>query len=170
MADNLQNNPTAPARLRREDREFAALTLRKQGGSYRRIAEALRQRGVVSKGYSERNAHADVIAALERQRTDRAETVEQARVLELERLDELFAKLWPKAVAGDYMAFDRVTGMMGMRARLLGLYASPTGKAEVSVADREKTVTVQLEWGDGTDAWEMHSPQPDVPADAVPPE
>lgn len=153
------NNATSPSKLNREDREFAALTLRKQGGSYRRIAEALRQRGVVSPGYSERNAHKDVIACLERQRCERSETVEQAREMELIRLDELFAKLWPKALAADYMAFDRVTGLMAFRARLLGLYAPTSGpKADVSVTKGDETVTVQLEWGDGTDSWQPQQP------------
>jgi hypothetical protein len=165
---SLANNATAPAKLSAEDRQFLALSLRKQGGSYRQIAKALREQGKASPRYSEGAAYKDVIAALERQRTERAETVEQVRVLELERLDDLHAKLWPKAIGGDYMAFDRVVGLMGLRARLLGLYQNNNAvvaalQARESAAG-DKTVTVQLAWGDGTDDWQMHAPA-DAPAD-----
>ncbi|RJQ04833.1 MAG: hypothetical protein C4551_10160 [Bacillota bacterium] len=117
-------NPAAPAKLRRKERQAAALALRLQGGSYRKIAETLRAKGLVPKSYHGGKAHADVMAALAEFNTQLAEEAEKVRRLELERLDVLLAALWPKASGKtvDYFAFDRVLMLMDRRARYLNLY------------------------------------------------
>ena len=56
--------------------------------------------------------------------TDNAtEGAEHLRTLEALRLDEIQAKIWDKAIAGDYRAVDRVLRIMERRAKLLGLDA-----------------------------------------------
>ena len=151
---DVTNAETAPDRLRVLDRQNMALQLRKQGGSYRLIAATLQARPGVPPGYNERSAHRDVRAAYERLATEFKESAEQARALDLERIDELLSKTYPRALALDYVAFDRVLALLDRRARYLGLYA-PTnpnagqaGKVQVAVGDGERTMVVQMHWPD----------------------
>src|SRR5690349_11031825 len=135
MAD-LSQVETTPERLTALDRQLLALQLRKQGGSFRAIANTLIARGVAPPGYNVRSAHRDVKKAYERLVTELSETAEQARALDLERVDELLAKVYPRALALDYFAFDRVVTLLSMRARYLGLFApeKPAKAPDVNVA------------------------------------
>ena len=108
-----------------------ALELRKQGGTYRQIAEQLRAVDGVSPDYSEAQAYRDVTAELERLNLRLAEEAGSVRRLEVERIDELWAVLYPKARKGDYAAFDRCLSLMEKRARYLGLYAPAPVQADV---------------------------------------
>jgi hypothetical protein len=153
-------NAHAPDRLQAEDRRYHAVLLRLRGASFRTIASTLRKAGHAPPHYSERHAWRDVVTALERQRSESTEEIELARILELERLDDLFAKLWPKALAGDYMAFDRVVGLMGLRARLLGLYAPPSTNTDQTAQVGGEAVTVLVAWDDGTDLLALPSREP----------
>lgn len=137
-------NPAAPAKVRRIEREAMALTLRKQGGSYRKIAQVLSQRPDIKPSYSERDAYGDVMNALDRLNQQAAEAVETVRRLEVERLDELLSVFWPKALKGDYAAVDRILSMMERRARLLGLNQDKVAQTiDLTLWVREKAA----EWG-----------------------
>jgi hypothetical protein len=144
---------TAPERLNALDRQLLALQLRKQGGSYRAIANTLVARGAAPEGYTMRSAHRDVKRAYERLVTELNETAEQARALDLERVDELLAKVYPRALALDYIAFDRVVTLLNLRARYLGLFQDAKQKPggpdiNVAVGDGERTMVVQMHWPD----------------------
>lgn len=125
---------TAPQKIAIAQRRALALTLRKQGGSFRDIADALRKQPGVSAGYSPSNAYRDVRDELDRLNKQNSETAEQVRRLELERLDTLHAKLWPMALKGDFAAFDRVLSLMDRRDRYLGISKLPPVGLELSGA------------------------------------
>src|SRR6266496_6058574 len=139
-----------PARINMLERQLMALQLRKQGGTYRQIAQTLRARQVVAESYDMRAAHRDVKAAYKLLRERVAESAEDSVVLDLERVDELLSKIYPRALALDYVAFDRVVTLLGLRARYLGLFktATPAGQVNVQVADGERTMVVQMHWPD----------------------
>lgn len=110
------------------ERRALALDLRKQGGSYRKIAEVLRAQPV-SEGdptlrwpnYDESMAYRDCIAELDKINASMTASAAQVRALELERLDELWAAMYPKAINGDYFAFDRLMIVMDKRRRYVAL-------------------------------------------------
>lgn len=109
-----------------------ALDLRKQGGTYRQIAEQLREVDGVSPNYNETQAYRDVMAELGRLNARLAEESTAVRRLEIERIDDLWAILYPKARKGDYAAFDRCLTLMEKRARYLGLYAPAAVQGDVA--------------------------------------
>lgn len=55
------------------------------------------------------------------------ETLDDARRLELARLDRLYAALWPGALKGDVTKADRCLKISERRSRILGLDAPPAG-------------------------------------------
>ncbi len=101
-----------------------ALTLRRQGGSYRKIADQLATQPGISDKYSEGSAYSDVMAELLRMSATMSETADAVRYLELERIDEMFASIWPYAKQGDYQAIERVLRLMEARGKYLGLFAT----------------------------------------------
>lgn len=125
-----EKNPGSPQKLKIADRRFMALTLRRQGGSYRQIARQLpeeaRKRGIDIgvKRYSQQTAYLDVMAELKRLNRRNGEEAAEILRLELERLDELLACYYPKAAKGDYAAAQTVFGILDRRARYLNLYAA----------------------------------------------
>lgn len=101
-----------------------ALRLRSSGMTYREIAE--RQVTDVS------TAHRRVARALE---AVPYEAVEHHRQVEMERLDNLTAALWPSAMAGNVRAVEMVLKTMDRRAALLGLDAPRRKSVEVITPD-----------------------------------
>lgn len=128
-----QHNTTSAARVAQAEalatRRAAALDLRKQGGSYREIAAAIREAAAqgdlpgATPDYNESAAYGDVQAELRRLREQNQELAEDVRDLEVQRLDALLAVAWPKAMNGDLFAFDRVLKVSESRRRLFGLDA-----------------------------------------------
>jgi hypothetical protein len=116
-------NPAAPQKVVAAERQALALALRKQGGSYRKIAETLKKQPGINPKYAPSTAYHDVMAALKKLNEHNEELATEVRRLELERLDDLHAMLWPKAIKGDFASLDRVLGLMDRRARYLSLYA-----------------------------------------------
>lgn len=128
-----QENPAAPVKIRAAERRYMALTLRRQGGTYREIAEQLRGVEGISKKYSPSQCYSDIITELRRINERNAEAAEEVRRLELERLDELLATYYNKACSGDYASLDRVLAIMDRRARYLDLYKEKTPGAKVDI-------------------------------------
>lgn len=109
------------------ERRRLAVTLRKQGGTFRQIAEQLRKVDGVSENYSQSDAYKDVVHELRRLEEEQAEDVLTLRRLELERLDEMWSALWGPFKKGDYAAFDRLVTVMNQRGRYLPVFdQSPT--------------------------------------------
>lgn len=92
-----------------------ALELRKMGLSYRVIAERM--------GISVERAHSHVQTELIFLRNKTTLDTESVREMELMRLDEITASLWPKVKRGDASAVMAVLKGMERRAKLLGLDA-----------------------------------------------
>ena len=109
MATETQRRKTAA------EKRAEALELRAMGYSYQAVADEV---GYASKGA----AHKAVAQAL---RDIPREQAEQARELELGRLDELQMAAMNGALSGDLFAIDRVLKIVESRAKLLGLYNLP---------------------------------------------
>jgi hypothetical protein len=148
QANILPNNPTSPgepnatspgepnAKARRlakqlaaEARRRQAVELRLRGFSYEAIAAQL--------GYkSKSSAHEAVASALQ---SVVKEPAEKLRLLEAQRLDELWQALWPAARQGDMAAVAGCLKIMERRAKLLALDAP----VSVEVSGPE---TVEVLW------------------------
>lgn len=96
-------------------RQANAVRLRKEGHSYRDIADLL--------NCSVSTAFTDVQKALEEIRKQTKEDIETIRSLELERLDMMLSAVNPAAMAGDVKAVLATLKIMERRAKLLGLDA-----------------------------------------------
>jgi len=105
------------------ERRKMALDLRKQGGSYRQIAESLREVEGMPVKYSAMQAQRDVTDELRRYNEANKESAGIIKRLELERLDELWQPYWTAAIAGDVTAGQFILRLMERRARLEGLDA-----------------------------------------------
>lgn len=106
------------------------MTLRKQGGTYREIAEQLRQVPGISDRYNEAQAFRDVQAELTRLREQLREEAEAVREMELQRIDELTKVLWPWAMEGDGASIDRILKLQDQRARYIaGVYPAPASSS-----------------------------------------
>src|SRR3990172_1602421 len=104
-------NTSSPKMLAKRERMYAALDLRKAGRTYEEIAQAL--------GYADRStAYQAVMAAL---KSLPAQTAEEMRKLDGERLDQLLAAVWPRAASGDPAGVDAALRILARRARLMGL-------------------------------------------------
>lgn len=122
---------TSPRRTVASERQLAALELRKRGLSYRAIAAELKCE--VSHAYK---MVSDMLAMIRAKATEAAEDIV---ALELERLDTLHERHFPKAVGKTHKiameATDRVLAIAQRREKLLGLAAPTTQviKGDVSV-------------------------------------
>jgi hypothetical protein len=96
-------------------RAAQALNLRKLGMTYDAIAQQC--------GYAHRgSAYAAVQRELQR---TLQEPADELRILEAQRLDDLYRAMIPKALKGDGWSVDRCLRIMERRAALLGLDARP---------------------------------------------
>lgn len=96
-------------------RENQALELRKQGLSYRAIANRL--------GVSHQQAYVDVQGELKALAVLNQDSADELRQLELERLDRIIDGLDHWVQAGNAQAAMAILKAMDTRAKLLGLYA-----------------------------------------------
>lgn len=111
----MSKDKTAPKKLRGLELEQEVLKLRLAGASFALIARNLDR--------SVGGVHKACMRALERQIKEISEDADAVLALELQRLDSMLLGAWPKAVAGDLSAVDRVLRIMKRRARYLGLDA-----------------------------------------------
>lgn len=109
----MSESKTSKRLLKAVERQRMALELRAVGKSFPAIAVELGYRGPAG-------AYKAVMSALRRTLQEPADEV---RKLELDRLDELMTFLWPEARLANYKAIDGILGIMGRRAKLLGLDA-----------------------------------------------
>jgi hypothetical protein len=110
------------------ERRRRALELRRAGATYEQIAAAL--------GYFDSSGARKAVKKGLRQTL--AEPAAELRQLELLRLDRLHETLWPRAVAGQVRAIDRVLRIMARRAALLGLDAPLRVDLHALVADARR--------------------------------
>ncbi|OZD66691.1 hypothetical protein CH272_08275 [Rhodococcus sp. 05-340-1] len=103
--------PAAKATPEERLRAQKCLDRRIAGESWQAIADA--------EGYSDRSGPFRAVESL-LSRVEHA-SVDQYRVIELARLDELQAGLWKAAIGGDVKAVNAVLGVVDRRVKLLGL-------------------------------------------------
>lgn len=112
-------------RLQLTERRELVVELRTRGVSYRDIARSVREQMKLPR-YSAGLAHRDVMVVL-KQMNKQTEAERSVLVeLELKRIDDLLAAVWPKASAGEIASVEGVNHLLDRRARYLGLYA-PVG-------------------------------------------
>jgi hypothetical protein len=103
--------PKVQAAVRRKE----AVDLRVEGKTYREIAQEL--------GVTPTRARQLVAEALAALQGETAESAEELRRLELDRLDQLQSGLWEEAAGGNLKAVGAALKIMERRARLVGLDA-----------------------------------------------
>jgi hypothetical protein len=108
---------TSAERIERQMRISAILSMRLSGSTLQQIGDA--QDPPVSAVAIHKTLKRSLSAML-------TETVEHARRVELLRLDELLAGIYPRATQGDIAAIDRVLAIMKRRASMLGLDLQPS--------------------------------------------
>jgi hypothetical protein len=118
-----------PKRLAARERSRRAYELRVAGASFDRIADTLD----FADESGARKAVAAFVERLER------ETVDQARYLELDRLDRMLIAITEQIRKGHLGAIDRALKIMERRSKLLGLDA-PT-KTDVTSGGQPISVT-----------------------------
>jgi hypothetical protein len=116
---------SSPAVIARNERAQRAVDMRRAGVSFDAIARAL---GYASSGH----AHTAFMTYM---REYPRESIDDARQVELDRLDQLQAAIWQQCLASgssnQHWAIDRMLKISDQRARLLGLNAPV--RQEVSV-------------------------------------
>jgi hypothetical protein len=119
------NSKTSPAAIERLERDLANVNLRRSGVAWDAIATQL---GYADAGHAHRRFMA-VMAAYPR------EDVDQARQVELDRLDQIQHAIWAQCLdtesKNQHWAIDRMLKLSDQRARLLGLNAPV--RQEISV-------------------------------------
>lgn len=116
------------------ERQTRALELRRDGLTYREIAEKVGYKGPSS-------AYRGIMAALRRTQQPPADAL---RKLELERLDLAAAAIVEKVLAGDLQAIDRWVRLSESRRRLLGLDAP--ARTEITGAEGGPVLVATPEW------------------------
>ena len=97
------------------ERRKKAFELRKSGLTYEKIGMQI--------GISMQAAHGLIKRELTRLSKQAENDATLIRTLEIERLDDLIAAVWNKAIEGDLGSIDRVLKISERRARFLGLDA-----------------------------------------------
>ena len=109
--------------IRIQEKEIAAIGLRREGATYDEIAVQL--------GYADHTGARS--AVLRGMRRALQEPADELRELEAARLDALMRAHWPFALAGDSKAAVVVLRTMERRAKLLGLDAPMVASVDVTV-------------------------------------
>lgn len=121
----MTHGKASAARAKAAERREMAWELRKHGYSYRKIAEALRQRPGVPASYSKSQAERDIRTVLEELQERTIEEAAEARTLAMARLDDMLAAWFRNASrrdGPDKEAAKVVLQVIEQQAKLMGLY------------------------------------------------
>ena len=126
-------------------RRLRTLELRVKGTSREKILETIEEEfvGFLPKNYALRTVSSDINVELRKIARTRTERAEEARTLDLERLDRLIEMIWPIALSGELKAVDRILRILERRAALLGI-DTPKGHT----LDGQILVRFVSEWRD----------------------
>lgn len=137
-------------RLSKAQKRNKILALRAAGGTHEQIAEVLTKQG-------HRTTPSAVTRmlnkALEDLATEDLARVEQVRALQLERLDRMVAKLWPRVMEGNIKAIAEVRNIEQLRAKIAGTEAPRKIEHSGSVdhrVSREEVAQLERAWIDST--------------------
>ncbi len=132
MSHSQMSPPKVQAAVRRKE----AVDLRIEGKTYKEIGQEL---GVTPT--RARQLVAEALAAIEK---DTAESAEELRRLELDRLDQLQSGLWQEAAGGNLKAVGAALKIMERRARLVGLDAPARTVNQHGYADLDQMSEAEL--------------------------
>jgi hypothetical protein len=125
-----KSNSSPQSQHRAMERRARVMDLRKQGASYPQILDVLREEmpTYITEAYGLSSIGMDITRALSEMRVINRETAREVRDFEVQRLDEMFARLYPKAlgnelVPGDEASVRTILKIMERRSKLLGLDA-----------------------------------------------
>lgn len=132
--------------VQRAVKRRVALELRAAGLTYEQVAEQMKQMGYRTSTNGVRKV---IEGALSSMAEHDQQNVQQIRQMDLHRLDQLMAVLWPKVKVGDVKAIREYRQIIDQRARLLGTYA-PTkheihGKIEGVLSEEDREEIKRLE-------------------------
>lgn len=136
-----QSKRLAP-RFQREIRRAEISTLLVGGLSYDEIVATVKKAHPdwrISKG----TVHNDVSYLLEGFRERMQANIDEAKAIDLQRVEEMIGAVWPAARRGNLAAVDRASRLVDQKMRMLG-YAAPQ-KHSVSGGDWEGAKPVRLE-------------------------
>jgi hypothetical protein len=126
----MPESKSSPRRVSAKLRQAQAIQLRIAGLTFEAIKTAV--------GYRSKQAAYD---AVKRGLKQVVETpAAELRDLDLQRLDAMLRAIWPRALAGELRAMDRVLKILESRARLLGLNQEPGGSAENPLVTRNLSI------------------------------
>lgn len=111
---------TRSGRLTRAQKRNKILALRAAGGTLEQIAEVLTRQGYKTSAAGVQTILSNALEAL---REDDLANVEQVRALQLDRLDRMVAKVWPRVLEGNLKAVAEVRAIEQLRARIAGTEA-----------------------------------------------
>ena len=146
------------------ERRAFVLRLRKGGATYERIRDAAIKEFTIErlpKHWDERSVYKDVARELKRINGLRNGLAVDVQQLELERLDEMQLRLWPRAMQGDERAIRTILAIMERRDKILGVDAAQRVKHEgtgdngeieikqVELTDAERAAALRAMLGDG---------------------
>ena len=120
-----------PERERAAERRLQAFQLRKAGNTYEAIGEALGVSKVAAYKLVRR-----VVESLDSQSQAEAKVY---RALQLARLEEALKAIWPRAMAGELKAVDRVIKILEREAKLLCL----DQPIKIDVTDRVRQMAIE---------------------------
>lgn len=121
----MRSKQASPDQIRALERKAQALTLRREGKTYRVIAQTM--------GISEAYAHQLVVGEYRRLVEEGNETAQEALKQALDKLDELMAVSMPKASSGDLKAIEATLKIIDRQSRLMGLTVTHKATAEEAV-------------------------------------
>ena len=120
-----------------EERRGKVYELRHAGWSIPKIAKEI--------GVAISTVHGDLVAVLDRMTAETNETANQARTIDLQRLDAAQMALWPSVEAGETAAIDTYLRLQARRSKLLGLDAPEQQIHSVTTASPEEAARLVRE-------------------------
>lgn len=111
-----KDNSTSGQQIAAAERRIKVLELRKGGASYRAIATHLKQQGVAC---SHETVRKDLYESLKNLSEKEIVAAEELRLLELQRIDELWLAYWSKGLRGDIASTWVLIGLSKRRSELL---------------------------------------------------
>lgn len=118
-------------------REAQCISLRKEGLSYRLISQQV--------GITEQGVMKAIRRVMTRVAAQTGADVEDIKSIELERLDDMHAAIFPDAKSGNLKAVDRVLKIMERRSAYLGLDAPRKLEADIHTDDLDSQIATVLE-------------------------
>lgn len=127
--------------MKTAERRRFVVAARLQGWNYRQIADGVAKKFAddLPKGYDERYAYKDFARELKKLQAEVRESVNELRLLQLERLDDLLKGVWERAKGGSTKDIYAALAIMERVSKLTGLDAP-------ELIEMNRKFNVELTW------------------------